>query len=53
MKNINLAVVGPGLISTKPIELIKNNNRTSLTAIIAPDHAHNHIYSEKIQVTSI
>ena len=49
MKNINLAVVGPGLIGKKHIELIKNNNRTSLTAIIAPDHAHNHIYSKEIQ----
>lgn len=41
MTKIQLAVVGPGLIGSKHISLIKHSNDAELSAIVAPDCADN------------
>jgi len=45
MKKLKLAVIGPGLIGKKHIELIKNNKEVELDAIIAPDTEENRTIS--------
>jgi predicted dehydrogenase len=41
MKKIRLAVVGPGLIGKKHINIINSHHDVELMAIIAPDHKEN------------
>lgn len=41
--SIGIVVVGPGLIGKKHIALIRTNPDTHLAAIVAPDHAENHV----------
>ena len=47
---IGIAVVGPGLIGKKHIELIKANPNTHLAAIVAPDHEANHATAKAAEV---
>lgn len=49
MKEIKIAVVGPGLIGKQHIRLINENPETSLAAIVAPDHDHNHQLSKTLK----
>ncbi len=52
MKNVplSLAVVGPGLVGTKHIQLIRAHPEARLSAIVAPDHEHNHVKAAGYQV---
>lgn len=42
MKNLNIVVVGPGLIGKQHIRLVKAREDCELLAIVAPDHEPNH-----------
>ncbi len=42
MKQLNMVVVGPGLIGKQHIRLIQNRPDCKLIAIVAPNHEHNH-----------
>jgi predicted dehydrogenase len=50
MKNINIVVVGPGLIGKKHIALIGERSDVRLCSIVAPDHAVNHELAKKLNV---
>ncbi len=48
MKATSIAVVGPGLIGLKHIELIQKNPDSKLAAIVAPSSAPDHLHNIKI-----
>lgn len=50
MKKLSLAVVGPGLIGKKHIDLIRQNPDCDLAALVAPDHAHDHAIARELGV---
>jgi predicted dehydrogenase len=50
MKRKKLAVVGPGLIGKKHIELIRSHGECELAAIVAPDHPPHHVLARELQV---
>lgn len=50
MKKARLAVVGPGLIGRRHIELILAHQYCELAAIVAPDHAPHHVLAAKLNV---
>ena len=50
MKKKELVIVGPGLIGSKHIELITNNRRCFLSAIVAPNHEHDKKIAENLGV---
>lgn len=45
-----IVVIGPGLIGKKHIELINKSVRCHLSAIVAPDHPHDHDIAQKNKV---
>jgi predicted dehydrogenase len=50
MSAIKIAIVGPGLIGTKHIDLVFRNPDTKLCAIVAPDRPHNHQIARQLGV---
>jgi len=50
MKKKELVIVGPGLIGSKHIELIKSNKRCVLSAIVAPNHEHDKKIAQQLGV---
>ncbi|MGN6228569.1 MAG: Gfo/Idh/MocA family protein [Dyella sp.] len=50
MKPIKIIVIGPGLIGKQHIRLVNENPRSALTAIVAPDHAQNHVIAAELDV---
>lgn len=50
MTTINLAVVGPGLIGKKHVQLIQDNLGCSLKALVAPDKPKHHEYGKSLSV---
>lgn len=49
-EKLSIAVVGPGLIGTKHIALINQSQTCFLSALVAPDHAHDHDIARKLDV---
>lgn len=50
MEKLAIAVVGPGLIGTKHIALINQSDSCYLSALVAPDHAHDHEIARNLGV---
>ncbi len=50
MEKLSIAVVGPGLIGTKHIALINQSQTCFLSALVAPDHPHDHAIARKLGV---
>ena len=50
MKNIELVVVGPGLIGKTHVQLIKGNPECNLTALVAPNKPKHHEYAQSMSV---
>jgi predicted dehydrogenase len=50
MEPIKIAVVGPGLMGKRHIELLIDNKDCKLVALVAPDHAHHHQLASNLAV---
>ena len=43
----NIVLVGPGLIGKKHAQLLQNNKKCNLVAVVAPDHQCNHSFAKE------
>lgn len=50
MSRVKLAVVGPGLMGKRHIELIANNSNCLLAGLVAPDHVGHHELAHQLKV---
>lgn len=50
MNQLKIAVIGPGLMGKRHIELIANNPDCILTGLVAPDHSPHHALALQLQV---
>jgi predicted dehydrogenase len=47
MRKLAIAIVGPGLIGTKHLELVERNPATSVAAIVAPPHPKHRVVARR------